>query len=101
MRSDMTAPISAATSGMPSKARLWLARNRSTSSGSNLGGGGATGDCSDMDLVANHLQRRRAEAELIEHLRPVPEVAQPGGALKILWDDDCVARHDLPAIQRR
>src|SRR6267378_6116295 len=101
MRSDMTAPISAATSGMPSKARLWLARNRSTSSGSSRGGGAATGDCSDMDLVANHLQRRRAEAELIEHLRPVFQVAQPGRPLKILRHDDGIAGHDLLAVDRR
>src|SRR5690606_19634875 len=50
-------------------------------------------------LVPDDLESGRAEAELVEDLRPVAQVLGPGGALEVLGDDDGVARHHADVIQ--
>src|SRR5262245_41014065 len=54
----------------------------------------------DALVVLDDGQRCRAKPELIEDLRPVPQVLCPGCASQIFRDHDRVARHQVHPVER-
>src|SRR6266699_6067069 len=96
---EMTRDTTAAAIGNPSTSRLCLARTIARSSRLISSSADSAGSFIRLSTGAKDLDRRRAESELIEDLRPVFQASQEGRFIQLLRNDDRVARHDARSAQ--